>query len=308
MAELAYADRGNRFRRHTSGRSVMVGRMRRRSAIVATIAVTGIWWGLCQQSALADAGLTAGVSSVSGSAVSDVGAAVDATASGAVDVVDSTTEVVSDVGQQAGEIAEAASSTVADAGETVTETVGTVTDGAGQAVSDATGTATSGSASTVTDGAVASGVVGAASNTTGAASGPTVTQLPAGTGTSHATTSEGASDGHHMLDPRVSGGWVQERGGGTLASSVLSRSDARLMEDADPCTGSVLECAVPVALTGGSLGSAVASIIKRLASTGREFLPIVAFALALALMGALALRVAGGSMERAAGVAGGAES
>jgi hypothetical protein len=89
---------------------------------------------------------------------------------------------------------------------------------------------------------------------------------------------------------------VQQREGGASALAFAGGDLVAFLERAGLCTEQSENsglCQSPVGSNSGSLAEAVASIVRRLAETGRELLPIIALGLVLAAMGALALATAG---------------
>jgi hypothetical protein len=96
-------------------------------------------------------------------------------------------------------------------------------------------------------------------------------------------------------------GFVYEREGGSSALAYTGGDLARLRKLAELCTGpgSSPLCQLTLGLNSGSLASGVASIVRSLAQTGLELLPLIALCLMLAASGALALAMAGGRFDEA---------
>ena len=239
----------------------------RRSRLAVAIAVSAISLGLSQQSALADSGSTGSVLSGTVSAAAVTSDTVSDTTSAAGAAVQDTTsaagDIISDVSASAPNPGAVASDLVSDSAAAPIF---------GQAVG---GTQGSGGDSVPAEGSA---------DTTSPSQ------------TTPSTSNDGSStDGHGS--PWVTSGLVGEReGGASVLGFAAGGNMARWRESAGLCAapgGSSPLCVLTLGLNSGSLAGGVASIVRSLAQTGRELLPLMALSLLLAVSGALALGTAG---------------
>ena len=270
--------------------------------------------GLSQQVALADSGAV-GLTDTAGSTldpatggviqtVNDTTDAVQSTVNDTTDAVQTTVNDTTDAVQTSvndttdavqtavNDTTDAVQTTVNDTTDAVQTTVNDTTDAVQTTVND-TETSALPSATGVVSGAgeVASGATVQAGSAAGAS-------LSSADPTASAVSSDegavsGAAPGVEAAGSTSSWagrGWVEQREAFAAPASWASTDPSARLKLSQLCTPSdATLCSVPAGVTDGSLGDAVASIIRQLASTGLELLSILGIFLSLALSGASAI-------------------